>query len=122
MPGVDRDAMLALMQENVDQSAIPFSINATPTITGTTMNLFFENPQGSAKDLIIQIVDDTSGETVYESKYIQAGSYAENVTVTKTYAAGTYAATANITAYDPETHNPIGETAAGLVLTVTGSE
>lgn len=118
MPGVDREAMLAMMQENIDASAIPFSINAAPGVVGNVMNLFFENPQGSGKDLTILLADDETGDTLYESKLVPEGSYLENVEIAKDYESGVYEVTATITAFDPQTHGEIGVTTAGLVVDV----
>jgi hypothetical protein len=118
MPGVDRDALLASLQANTDNSAVAFSINAMPTVVGTSMDLFFENPAENEKDIQLTIYEDETGEEIYKSKAIRGGNYLSTVTLLKEFEPGSYAATAQIIALDTETHEQIGETAAGLTLVV----
>ncbi|MDR1665409.1 MAG: hypothetical protein LBR83_10905 [Clostridiales bacterium] len=121
MPGVDREALLAQLQEKMDESAIAFSINARPTIVNTTASIFYENPSGNGKDVILSIVDGETGETIYESNLIREGSYIDYITLTREYAPGEYEATAYLTAYNRETREQIGKAAAGLTLEVIDS-
>jgi hypothetical protein len=122
MPGVDREALLAMLQANTDKSAVAFSINAMPTVVNTTAKIMYENPEGNDKDVVLSIVDDETGETVYKSMPVQPGSYMEYITLTKEYPPGVYEATAYFTAFDMETHELIGEAASGLTLEVVQAE
>ena len=117
MPGVDRDALLAEMQANVDKSAIAFSINSRPVFLNSYINIMFENPDGNDKDLIIRIFDDATGELLYESKAIREGSYIDRIKINKSYSKGEHILSAYLTAYDVTTHELIGEAAAELILT-----
>ncbi len=118
MPGVDRDALLLALQENTDKAAVAFSLNSKPSVLGTEMNLLFENPKGNGKDITLAIYENDTGEVIYQSKAIREGNYLATVNLLKEYAPGTYEATALITALDTQTHEVIGETAAGLTLQV----
>ncbi len=118
MPGVDRDALLLALQENTDKAAVAFSLNSKPSVIGTEMNLLFENPKGNGKDITLTIYENDTGEVIYLSKAIREGNYLATISLLKEYAPGTYEATALITALDTQTHEVIGETAAGLTLQV----
>ncbi len=120
LPGVDREAMLAALQANTDKAAVAFSINSKPVVTGTEMNLLFENPMGNGKDIILSIYENETNEIIYKSKAIREGNYLATVTLLKEYEPGSYEATALITALNTETHDVIGETAAGITLRVEG--
>jgi hypothetical protein len=118
MPGVDREAILEMLQNNADKTAIAFTINGMPTVTDSTINLLLENPEGNGKDISVRIIDSESKDVIYESKVIPQGSYLTDVVISKNFTPGFYEATAYITAYDTETHERIGQAAAGLTLEV----
>lgn len=116
MPGVDRDALLEQMQNNVDKSAIAYSVDSRPKLQKQTLYILFENPEGNDKDLSIEIYDNETGESIYSSKAIKEGSYVPSVKINRTYEIGEHTITVYIKAYEIETHKFIGEAAAELIL------
>lgn len=118
MPGVDRQALLDEMQKNVDETAIAYSINGRPQLNSKYLDILFENPEGNNKDLAIEIFDNETGDSIYESKAIKEGHYLSLVEVSKEYSSGDHIITVYIRAYNTKTHDFIGEAAAELIMTV----
>lgn len=120
LPGIDINERQKELQEQLDRSVIAFSINTSPVfLNGTSEgNLLIENPGNNAKLLQVSIVVDESGEEIYASKYLKPGTYIEDVKLDKILEKGTYDATAYFSAYDEETLEYIGQTGAGITVTV----
>lgn len=116
MPGVDRDALLAEMQSNVDESAIAFSINSGPILENSQINIMFENPEGNNKNLVIEILHNETGHSLYTSRAIREGSYMEHVRLDGNLLSGQHPATVYITAYAIDTNELIGQAAVEIVI------
>lgn len=120
MPGVDLEQRKKELQEQLDKSMIAFSINTSPVFaTGTSEgNVMIENPEHNKKLIVAQIQIKDTQEVIYESKYIKAGSYIENIKLDKVLDKGVYEARAYFKAYDEETNDFIGQTGADITITV----
>jgi hypothetical protein len=118
MEGVDYDALLAMLQEKTDRSAIAFSINSRPTVVVNVMNIMIMNPEGNNKTITIALHDNETGEVIYQSKGIAEGSFIRYITLNKTYPPGQYEITAYISGFDTEDYQLLGIAAAGLTINV----
>lgn len=116
MPGVDRDALLAEMQNNVDESAIAFSLNSSPVLENAQINILFENPVGNNKDIVLEIFENATQNSLYKSKAIKEGNYIEKAKLNTALGKGEHPVTVYITAYDVETHEIIGQAAAEITI------
>lgn len=116
MPGVDRDSLLAEMQKSVDESAIAFSINSNPVLENSHINILFENPVGNNKDIVLEIFENDTQNSLFKSKAIREGSYLETAKLNTSLAKGEHSVTVYITAYHVETHEMIGQAAAEITI------
>lgn len=118
MTDQDAEELRKKLQEETDNSAIAFSINTVPELKDSNINLLFENPEGNDKDLVIEIIDNTTSESIFKSAAIQQGSYLGFAAIGKNYDKGIHKATAYITAYKTDNHDVIGQAAAELDIHV----
>ncbi len=120
MPGVDLEQRRKELQEQLDRSMIAFSVNTSPVFQANTGNgnLMVENPGNNAKLISVKLEINNTKEVVYTSNYIKPGSYLENITLDKMLEPGTYQATVYFLAYTEDTAEYIGQTGAGITLTV----
>lgn len=120
MPGIDMDARLAQLQNELDESEIAFSVNTAPVFgpNGGAGNLLLENPAQNAKLLQAKLVLDNSREVLYTSRALAPGSYLEQVRLDRVLPPGSYPATLYLLAYREDTQEFIGQTGAALTLTV----
>lgn len=81
---------------------------------------YIENVPGNRYNMQVTIVDDETGETLYQSGVLSPNQYIENITLTKDLEPNTYACTANFTALDPTTFDEVGEAAAKVSIVVVG--
>ena len=109
MPGVDLEQRRKELQEQLDRSMIAFSVNTSPVFQANT---------GNAKLISVKLEINDTKEVVYTSNYIKPGSYLENITLDKILEPGTYQATVYFLAYTEDTAEYIGQTGAGITLTV----
>ncbi len=120
MPGVDIAQRQAELQEQLDEGMIAFSINTNPVFESGSSegNLLLENPENNAKLIVVEIYVDDTGELIYKSKAIPAGSYIEKARLDKVLEPGEYAATAYFNAYREEDQSYIGRSGAAITITV----
>lgn len=120
MPGIDLEQRKKELQDLLDENLIAFSINTNPVfLNGTEKgNLLIENPGNNAKLLKVSIVINDSKEEVYSSDYLKPGTYIESVRLDKVLEKGNYQATAYFNAYDETTEEYIGQTGAGISITI----
>ncbi len=120
LPGVDVAQRQQELQQQLDETMIAFSINASPVFASGSAegNLMLENPANNAKLLVVELYVDGTGELVYQSKAIPVGSYIENVRLDKVLRPGTYPATAYFKAYREDDHSFIGQVGAAVTLSV----
>lgn len=120
LPGTDLEARRKELQDALDKSMIAFSINMTPVFPSGTDegNLLIENPGNNAKLLKVIIKLNGTNEEIFTTKLIKPGSYIESAKLDKVLEKGVYEATAYFSAYTEDTGEYIGETGAGILLTV----
>lgn len=120
MPGIDLEERQKQLQEELDNSMIAFSVNTNPVFEDKEAegNLMIENPVHNAKLLVAEIILEETNEIIYTSKALLPGSYLENVKLDKPLEKGKYEALVELKAYSEETKELIGQTAAGITITV----
>lgn len=79
---------------------------------------YIENVPSNRYNMQVQITDDATGETLYESGVLKTNQFIEEITLTKDLDAGSYPATALFTALDRETNEEQGHAAAKVTLNV----
>lgn len=122
MSGLSQEDMLSQLQQSVDESTFSFKINSRPVFKNAQAEgaLMIENPATNAYPMSVTIVLDDTGDVVYETKGIMPNQSIETDKLDIELKKGEYAATATIYAYDPDTKQQVGQTAAGLVITIQG--
>lgn len=119
----DNAEQLQQMQEMVDKGMITMSINAYPVWERSNeeagINWQIENPEEQSDKLIrVEVVQDETGELIYETGAIRPGTYVTGTKPKKKLEEGQHICTATFYAYDIDTKEYIGKAAAQIVLTV----
>ena len=98
----------------------PFEINSRPIFKDgkSEGNLRIANPPYNKYSIKIEIKLDDNGKTVFKSGEILPNHYIEYAKLTKRLKAGEYNATATINAYDTESGEYKGTSAAKLIIRV----
>ena len=106
----------------VEEGMLNISIASTIEFANGTAEgtAYIENVPGNRYNMQVNIVDDETGETLYQSGVLSPNQYIENITLTKDLEPNTYACTANFTALDPTTFDEVGEAAAKVSIVVAG--
>ena len=109
----------ARLNEKVAEGMINISANTAPIFEdgASEGNLMLVNESINNYPQKVQIVRNDTGEQIYESNAIPAGSKIERATLDVTLPAGTYECTAYFHNLDPETGEIIGT--AGAIITIT---
>lgn len=116
------DDLQERLQKGVDESMFSFRINSAPEFENGSAegNLMIENPTYNMYYMRAQIYLDNTGELVYETDILKPGTAIALDTLDRELQKGEYSATALITAYDANTQEEIGQTAAGLKIDIKG--
>lgn len=96
------------------------SINSAVTMEdgSSEAELRIENIEANHHLMRVEITLDDTGEVLYTSGLIEPGYHIQSVPLNRVLPAGTYAATALFTAYDPATEEEAGKAAAKIIITV----
>ena len=120
LPKMSEDEILAQMQKKADESVFSFKINPQPVFlhgsSEGTLNI--ENPGHNIYPFVVKILLDDTGEIIYDSGGILPDHHISTAKLTKVLPQGTYAATAYIHVYDPETSQYNGKSAVELTIIV----
>ena len=120
IPGYTEEEIKAIMQRQADESTFSFEINSRPIFKDgkSEGNLRIANPPYNKYAINVEIKLDSSGKSVFNSGNIKPNHYIEYAKLTKKLKAGEYDATAIINAYDTETGEFKGTSAAKLVIKI----
>ncbi|MGG5336354.1 hypothetical protein IGI91_002445 [Enterococcus sp. AZ154] len=104
----------------VDESKFTLSIYPEATFESgdASGDIYIRNEVDNAYPISVQIVEDATGENIYESGAIQPGYEVTEGKLMKKLPKGTYKCTANVSIYDPETKKFKGQTAAEIEIDV----
>ena len=110
----------AALDALVAEGMLTFSINATPSMeNGSGMaNLLIENPPENGNRFTVTILREDTGETLFQSGYLDPEQYIGEAPLDVELTAGVYACVANFDAYRISDNAYIGRGAARITLYV----
>ena len=119
-PGYTEEEIKAIMQRKADESTFSFEINSRPIFKDgkSQGNLRIANPPYNKYAINVEIKLDSNGKSVFNSGKINPNNYIEYAKLTKKLKAGEYDATAVINAYDTNTGEFKGTSAAKLIIKI----
>ena len=114
-PGLSEEEIRELLQRQVDESAISFSISSDPVFKGKKAFIVMANPRYNAYDIDYVITVD--GKEIIRTAKIAPNQYIEEVELKEALAKGSYAGEALVTGYNKETGEKVGETIVEVSIT-----
>ena len=114
-PGLTDDEIRALLQRQVDESTISFSVSSDPIFKGKKAFIVMANPRYNAYDIDYVITVD--GKEIIRTSKIAPNQYIEEVELKEALPKGTYTGEALITGYNKETGEKVGETIVEVTIT-----
>ena len=113
-PGLTDDEIRALLQRQVDESTISFSVSSDPIFKGKKAFIVMANPRYNAYDIDYVITVD--GKEIIRTAKIAPNQYIEEVELKEALPKGTYNADALVTGYNRETGEKVGETIVEITI------
>lgn len=114
-PGLSEDEIRALLQKQVDDSTISFSISSDPVFKGKKAFIVMANPRYNAYDIDYVITVD--GKEIIRTAKIAPNQYIEEVELKAALPKGTHTAEALVTGYNRETGEEVGKTIVEITIT-----
>lgn len=114
-PGLSEEEIKALLQKQVDESTISFSISSDPVFKGRKAFIVMANPRYNAYD--IDYVITVNGKEIIRTAKIEPNKYIEEVELKEALPKGNYIGEALITGYKKETGEKVGETIVEINIT-----
>lgn len=114
-PGLTDDEIRELLQRQVDESTISFSISSDPIFKGKKAFMVMANPRYNAYDIDYVITVD--GKEIIRTAKIAPNQYIEEVELKEALPKGSYIGEALITGYNKETGAEVGKTIVELNIT-----
>lgn len=114
-PGLSEDEIRALLQRQVDESTISFSISSDPVFKGKKAFIVMANPRYNAYDIDYVITVD--GKEIIRTAKIAPNQYIEEVELKEALPKGTYTGEAIVTGYNRENGEKVGETIVEVTIT-----
>lgn len=114
-PGLSEDELRTLLQKQVDESSISFSISSDPVFKGKKAFIVMANPRYNAYDIDYLITVD--GKEIIRTAKIAPNQYIEEVELKEALPKGSYVGEALITGYNKETGEEVGKTIVELNIT-----
>lgn len=114
-PGLSDEEIRALLQRQVDESSISFSISSDPVFKGKKAFIVMANPRYNAYDIDYVITVD--GKEIIRTAKIAPNQYIEEVELKEALPKGTYTGEALVTGYNKETGEEVGKTIVELNIT-----
>ena len=120
IPGYTEEQIKEILQRKADESTFSFEINSRPIFKDgkSEGNLRIANPPYNKYLIKVEIKLDDKNKKVFESGEILPNHYIEYAKLTKKLKAGEYNATATINAYDIESGEYKGTSAAKLIIKI----
>ena len=118
--GYTEEQIKEILQRKADESTFSFEINSRPIFKDgkSEGNLRIANPPYNKYLIKVEIKLDDNNKKVFESGEILPNHYIEYAKLTKKLKAGEYNATATINAYDIESGEYKGTSAAKLIIKI----
>ena len=114
-PGLSEEEIRALLQKQVDESAISFSISSDPVFKGKKAFVVMANPRYNAYDIDYVITVD--GKEIIRTAKIAPNQYIEEVELKEALPKGTHTGEALVTGYNRETGEEVGKTIVEITIT-----
>lgn len=114
-PGLSEDEIRALLQKQVDDSTISFSISSDPVFKGKKAFIVMANPRYNAYD--IDYVITVNGKEIIRTAKIAPNQYIEEVELKEALPKGTYTGEALVTGYNRENGEKVGEAIVEVTIT-----
>lgn len=114
-PGLSEEEIKALLQKQVDESSISFSISSDPVFKGKKAFIVMANPRYNAYD--IDYVLTVDGKEIIRTAKIAPNQYIEEVELREALPKGTHIGEALVTGYNRETGEKVGETIVEVTIT-----
>lgn len=114
-PGLSEEEIKALLQKQVDESSISFSISSDPVFKGKKAFIVMANPRYNAYDIDYVITVD--GKEIIRTAKIAPNQYIEEVELKEGLPKGNYIGEALVTGYNKETGEEVGQTIVELNIT-----
>lgn len=114
-PGLSEEEIRALLQKQVDDSTISFSISSDPVFKGKKAFIVMANPRYNAYDIDYVITVD--GKEIIRTAKIAPNQYIEEVELREALPKGTHIGEALVTGYNRETGEVVGETIVEVNIT-----
>lgn len=114
-PGLSEEEIRALLQRQVDESTISFSISSDPVFKGKKAFIVMANPRYNAYD--IDYVITVNGKEIIRTAKIAPNQYIEEVELNQALPKGTYTGEALVTGYNRENGEKVGETIVEVTIT-----
>ena len=114
-PGLSEEEIKALLQKQVDDSTISFSISSDPVFKGKKAFIVMANPRYNAYDIDYVITVD--GKEIIRTAKIAPNQYIEEVELREALPKGTHTGEALVTGYNRETGEVVGETIVEVNIT-----
>ena len=110
------EELAELLQKQVDESKVAFSIYTEPTFEGKRGTIMFANPRYSAHNLELEVRIDN--KVIIRTQKIAPDQYIEDIELMgKALKKGKHNAVASIKAYNRETDKLVGEVAVDMIIT-----
>lgn len=114
-PGLSEEEIKALLQKQVDDSTISFSISSDPVFKGKKAFIVMANPRYNAYDIDYVITVD--GKEIIRTAKIAPNQYIEEVELKEALPKGTHTGEALVTGYNRETGEEVGKTIVEITIT-----
>ena len=114
-PGLTDEEIRELLQKQVDESTISFSISSDPVFKGKKAFIVMANPRYNAYDIDYVITVD--GKEIIRTAKISPNQYIEEVELNEALPKGNYTGEALVTGYNKETGEEVGKTIVELNIT-----
>lgn len=114
-PGLSEEEIKALLQRQVDESTISFSISSDPVFKGKKAFIVMANPRYNAYD--IDYVVTVDGKEIIRTAKIAPNQYIEEVELKEALPKGTHTGEALVTGYNRETGEEVGKTIVEITIT-----
>ena len=114
-PGLSDEEIRSMLQRQVDESTISFSISSDPVFKGKKAFIVMANPRYNAYDIDYVITVD--GKEIIRTDKISPNQYIEEVDLKEALPKGTYTGEALITGYNKETGEEVGKTIVEVNIT-----
>lgn len=111
-PGLSDEEIRELLQREIDESSISFSISSDPVFKGKKAFIVMANPRYNAYDIDYVITVDE--KEIIRTAKIAPNQYIEEVELKEALPKGTYTGEALVTGYNKETGEEVGKTIVEL--------